>query len=161
MPRLAGFAWTADDLAAALGATRSRDARGGWTDAFAMVRAQVLLAAHARGLLAIETAHDQEADEKSFRAAAAGARADGFSGMMASHPAQVLAINAAFAPSEDELAEARAVIAAFESADGEPMLGLDRRSIGQIELAQARRVLGLGDLGPADSRPRSPILRTA
>src|SRR6478736_2626624 len=55
LPRLAGLTWGAEDLSAAIGASRKRDERGYWMDAFRYVRAQVLLAAHARRVLAIDT----------------------------------------------------------------------------------------------------------
>ena len=160
LPRLAGFAWTAEGLGAAISATRSRDARGGLTDAFRWVRTQVLLTAHARGLLAIEAPHTDGADEKTFRIAVRDARADGFTGMLACHPAQVGAINTAFTPNEDELAGARAVIAAFEAEKAE-LGGVDRRGVGQPELNHARRMLGLADGLGGDTRPRTPILRSA
>ena len=57
LPRLAGLGWGAERLGTALGATRKRDAKGGWTDAFRFVRAQTLLTAHACGVMAIETMH--------------------------------------------------------------------------------------------------------
>ena len=40
--------------------------------------------------------------------------------MMAIHPAQVAAINAAFTPTEDEIAAARAIVDAFAAAPGDP-----------------------------------------
>ena len=55
---------------------------------------------------------------KGLKRAAEEARADGFAGMLAIHPAQVEIINAAFTPSEDELAEARAIVAACRSFAG-------------------------------------------
>ncbi|MFX8712063.1 aldolase/citrate lyase family protein, partial [Acinetobacter baumannii] len=86
---------------------------GRWTDAFRFVRAQTLLAAHALGVAAIDTLHAEFADEAGLRAAAEAARADGFSGMLAIHPRQVALINSAFAPTDAELAQARAIVAAF------------------------------------------------
>ena len=57
LPRLAGLTWGAEDLSAAIGAGRKRDPQGRWTDTFRFVRAQVLLTAHARGVMAIDTLH--------------------------------------------------------------------------------------------------------
>ena len=45
LPRLVGLTWGAEDLSAAIGASRKRDPQGRWTDTFRFVRAQVLLAA--------------------------------------------------------------------------------------------------------------------
>ena len=142
-PRLAGLTWGAEDLSAAIGATRKRDAKGGWTDAFRMVRSTVLLAAHARGALAIDTLFADFRDLAGLEKAAAESRADGFNGMLAIHPAQVPVINAAFTPSEAELEEARAVVAAFEAEPGTGVVQLDGRMLDRPHLAQARHLLGL------------------
>lgn len=56
-------------------------------------------------------------DEAGLTASAAHARRLGFGGKAAIHPAQLRAIRAAFAPTADEVAWARRVVAAFEAAD--------------------------------------------
>jgi citrate lyase subunit beta/citryl-CoA lyase len=58
---------------------------------------------------------------------AARARRDGFTGMMAIHPAQVPVINDAFTPSAAEVAHAQAVVAAFEAQPGAGALSLEGR----------------------------------
>jgi citrate lyase subunit beta/citryl-CoA lyase len=142
-PRLAGLTWGAEDLSAAIGATRKRDAAGCWTDAFRMIRAQTLLTAHARGVSAIDTLHADFADEAGLKAAAEAARADGFAGMLAIHPAQVPVINQAFTPSEQELAEARAIVAAFSENPDAGTLQIERRMIDRPHYLLAKRVLGI------------------
>jgi citrate lyase subunit beta/citryl-CoA lyase len=62
--------------------------------------------------------------------------------MMAIHPAQVAVINDAFTPSEVEIAQARAVVAAFEASPGAGALSLDGRMIDRPHLVQAQRTLG-------------------
>jgi citrate lyase subunit beta/citryl-CoA lyase len=99
------------------------------------------------------------ADEKGLKSATRDARADGFTGMAAIHPLQVPVINAAFAPTEEELDHARALVAAFGS--GEDETGIDRRGTSLPELRHARRVLGLEDETTQPATPRAPILRTA
>ena len=143
MPRLAGLTWGAEDLSAAIGATRKRDKDGRWTDTFRYARTQTLLAAHARGVAAIDTLHADFADAKGLKRAAEEARADGFAGMLAIHPAQVEIINAAFTPSEDELDEARAIVEAFKQNPGVGTLQIDRRMIDRPHYKLALRVLGL------------------
>jgi citrate lyase subunit beta/citryl-CoA lyase len=143
LPRLAAITWGAEDLGAVLGATRKRDARGRWTDAFRLVRAQTLLVAHAVGCGAIETLHADFRDEAGLAQAAAEAAADGFAGMLAIHPAQVAVINRAFAPDDAALAEARAIVAAFAANPGAGTLQIDGRMIDQPHLRQARALLGL------------------
>jgi len=144
MPRLGGLTWGAEDLSAVLGASRKRDASGAWTDAFRFIRAQCLLAAHAKGVWAIDTLHDDFKDEDGTRRAAESARADGFSGMLAIHPAQVPIINAAFAPTEAELAEAQAIVALFASNPGAGTLQYNGRMVDQPHLKMAKLLLGLG-----------------
>ena len=143
LPRLAGLTWGAEDLSAAIGATRKRDAAGKWTDAFRFARTQTLLTAHARGVDAIDTLHADFADLDGLKQAAEGARADGFGGMLAIHPAQVPVINAAFSPSEEELAEARAVIAAFAANPDAGALQINGRMIDRPHVRLAERVLGI------------------
>src|SRR5690606_4570025 len=96
--RLAGLTWGAEDLAGALGARRKRDPSGQWCDAFRFVRSQVLLTAHAGGIMAIDTLHADFRDLDALARIARDARADGFTGMLAIHPAQVPVINDAFNP---------------------------------------------------------------
>jgi len=143
LPRLAGLTWGAEDLSAAIGATRKRDAAGSWTDTFRFARTQTLLTAHARGVMAIDTLHADFADADGLRRAAEEAHADGFSGMLAIHPAQVEIINQAFTPSDEEVAEARAIVAAFAAAPDAGALQIDGRMIDRPHLSLARRVLGL------------------
>src|SRR5688500_3103830 len=140
-PRLAGLTWGAEDLSAAIGATRKRDARGYWADTFRFVRAQVLLAAHARGVLAIDTLHADFNDLEGLERIAADAYADGFAGMLAIHPSQVPVINIAFTPGDEEIAQARAIVNAFSANPGAGALQLDGKMIDQPHLEQARRLL--------------------
>lgn len=143
MPRLAGLTWGAEDLSAELGAARKRDGHGQWTDAFRFVRAQTLLVARARGVWAIDTLFADFRDIEGTKLAAQAARADGFSGMLAIHPSQVPLINAAFTPSEDELAAARAVVDAFAANPGVGAIQLNGRMLDQPHLRQAKALLGI------------------
>ena len=141
LPRLAGLTWGAEDLSAAIGAARKRDGEGRWTDTFRFVRSQVLLAAHARGIMAIDTLHAEFRDLDGLGRVALESYADGFTGMLAIHPSQVPVINAAFTPSEVEIAEAQAIVNAFSANPGVGALSLDGRMLDQPHLEQARRLL--------------------
>ncbi|OYW46135.1 MAG: CoA ester lyase [Sphingomonadales bacterium 32-68-7] len=144
-PRLAGLTWGAEDLSAALGAERKRGADGLWTDTFRWVRAQVLLTAHAIGVMPVDTLYSDFRDVVGLERAAAESFADGFGGMLAIHPGQVAAINAAFTPGPEAIARARAIIAAFDAEPGAGALSLDGAMIDRPHLEQARRLLaGLG-----------------
>lgn len=141
LPRLTGLTWGAEDLSAAIGASRKRDERGYWMDAFRYVRAQVLLTAHARGVLAIDTLHAEFRDIEALKRIAAESYSEGFSGMLAIHPSQVPVINEAFTPGEAEIARARAIVNAFSANPGAGALQLDGQMIDQPHLDQARKLL--------------------
>jgi citrate lyase subunit beta/citryl-CoA lyase len=138
---LAGLTWGAEDLPAAIGATAARLADGNYTPPLEIVRALALFGAHAAGVPAIETVFPAFRDLDGLAAYAARGRRDGFSGMMAIHPAQVPVINAAFAPDEAEVAMARRIVAAFAAAPGAGALQLDGRMIDAPHLKQARALL--------------------
>jgi citrate lyase subunit beta/citryl-CoA lyase len=139
--RLAGVTWGAEDLPAAIGAATSREADGAYTPPYEIVRALCLFGAAAAGAMPIETVYPAFRDLDGLAAYAARARRDGFMGMMAIHPAQVPVINAAFTPSDAEVAHARAVVDAFEANPQAGALSLDGRMIDRPHLVQAQRIL--------------------
>lgn len=139
--RLAGLTWGAEDLPAAIGATSAREADGRYTSPYEMVRNLALMGAHAAGVAAIETVYPTIKDLDGLAAYAARGARDGFTGMMAIHPQQVAAINAAFSPSADAIAEAERIVAAFAAHPGTGALQLDGRMIDAPHLKQARAIL--------------------
>lgn len=138
---LAGLTWGAEDLPAAIGAATSREDDGRFTPPYEIARTLALFGAHAAGVPAIETVYPDFRDAEGLDRFARRAARDGFTGMMAIHPAQVATINAAFTPTPDQIAQARRVIAAFEAAPSAGALQLDGRMIDAPHLAQARRLL--------------------
>ena len=138
---LAGLTWGAEDLPAAIGAATAREDDGRYTAPYELARSLTLFGAHAAGVAAIETVYPAFRDSDGLAAYAARAARDGFTGMMAIHPAQVATINAAFTPIAEQIAYARAVVAAFEAAPGAGALQLDGRMIDAPHLVQARRLL--------------------
>ena len=141
--QLAGLTWGAEDLPAAIGANSAREEDGSYTAPYEMVRSLTLFAAHAAGLPAIETVFPRIDAPEALAAYVGRARRDGFTGMMAIHPAQVEIINAGFSPSEDEIAWARSVVEAFAAAPGIGALKLAGKMVDRPHLIQARRVLAL------------------
>ncbi|MFS0737662.1 CoA ester lyase [Sphingomonas sp. 1P06PA] len=139
--RLTGLTWGAEDLPAAIGAVSSRDADGMLTAPYQLARSLTLFAAAAAGVPPIETVFPAIRDLDGLAAYAARAARDGFTGMMAIHPAQIAPINAAFTPSETAIAQARAVIAAFAASPGAGALMLDGRMIDAPHLKQARALV--------------------
>lgn len=143
--RLLGLTWGAEDLPAAIGATTSREADGSYTSPYEVARAMTLFAAHAAGAAAIDTVFPAIKDETGLSAYAARARRDGFTGMMAIHPSQVEAINAAFTPSADEAARAQAIVDAFAANPNAGVLQVDGKMVDAPHLKQAKHILSLAD----------------
>ncbi len=139
--RLAGLTWGVEDLGTALGVLGRRDASGALTFTFQLARSACLLTAAALGVQAIDSVHVDFRDSQGLARELADARRDGFSGKLAIHPDQVSAINAAFAPTAAECAQARRIVAAFASAGGAGVASLDGQMIDRPHLIQAQRVL--------------------
>jgi citrate lyase subunit beta/citryl-CoA lyase len=128
-------------LPAAIGAISAREADGRYTPVYDVVRTLALMGAHAAGVLAIDTIYPAFRDQEGLARYAARARRDGFTGMLAIHPAQIAPINAAFTPSEAEIAHARAVIAAFATGGGAGAIALDGKMLDAPHLRAAERIL--------------------
>ena len=139
--RLAGLTWGAEDLPAAIGAMTSREADGGYTAPYQLARSLTLFGAHAANVPAIETVYPDFRDLDGLTAYAKRGYRDGFTGMLAIHPTQIAVINAAFTPTDSQIAHARAVIAAFDAHPEAGALSLDGKMIDAPHLAAARRVL--------------------
>jgi citrate lyase subunit beta/citryl-CoA lyase len=139
--RLMGLTWGAEDLSAAVGAATNRDENGDWLPTYEMARSFCLLAAAAAEVAAIDTVFTDFKNADGLRRYASNARRDGFSGMLAIHPAQVETINAAFIPTAEELERATRIVELFETNPGEGAIGLDGEMIDRPHLLQARRLL--------------------
>ncbi|HSJ78511.1 MAG TPA: CoA ester lyase [Erythrobacter sp.] len=139
--RLVAMSWGAEDLSSALGARQQRGADGEYSHTYEMARSLCLIGASAAGVAAIETVQPEFRDLVSLEARARSVRAQGFRGMLAIHPAQVDPINAAFTPSVDELAHARAVVQAFDDHPGAGVVALDGAMLDRPHLALAQRLL--------------------
>ncbi|MBX9860325.1 MAG: CoA ester lyase [Sphingomonas sp.] len=140
-PRLAGLTWGAEDLPAAIGASTSREADGGYTAPHQLARSLTLFGAHAAGVPAIETVYPDFRDIDGLAAYAARGRRDGFTGMMAIHPTQVSVINAAFTPSAEEITKAQAIVDLFVANPGAGALSLDGRMVDAPHLKAAQALL--------------------
>lgn len=139
--RLIGLTWGAEDLPAAIGAITSREADGRYTPVYEVVRTLALMGAHAAGVQAIDTVFPAFKDSVGLATYAARARRDGFTGMLAIHPAQISIINAAFSPSLEEIAHARAVVALFAANPGAGALSLEGKMLDAPHLKAAERLL--------------------
>lgn len=141
-PEICGLTWGAEDLPAAIGALSAREADGGYTEPYRMVRSLALFAAHAAGVPAIETVYPDIRDAAGLEAYARRGRRDGFTGMLAIHPAQVEVINRAFTPSGEEIARAERIVAAFAASPEAGAIQLDGRMLDRPHLKLAMAVIG-------------------
>ncbi|MCK8610408.1 CoA ester lyase [Agromyces sp. C10] len=111
VPIVSALMWGAEDLVASLGGGSSRHADGRYRDVAQHARSQVLLAAGAHGVAAIDAVHLDLADAEGLRAEAEDAAALGFRATACVHPDQVAVVREAYAPDPDRLAWARALLA--------------------------------------------------
>jgi citrate lyase subunit beta/citryl-CoA lyase len=140
-PRLVGLTWGSEDLATALGASTNRDASGEWAFTYRLVRSLTLMGARAAGVEAIDTLYPDFRDEAGLRTASRASRAEGFTGRLAIHPAQVVPINESYMPSTEEIEHARRVVAAFEASPGAGAVGLDGKMVDIPHLKQAQALI--------------------
>jgi len=139
--RLVAMSWGAEDLSAALGASASRDDAGNWLPTYELARSLALCAAAAAEVAAIDTVYTDFRDTKGLAKYAANARRDGFSGMLAIHPAQVEIINRAFVPTAAEIARAMRIVELFADNPDAGTLGMDGEMIDRPHLLRAQRLL--------------------
>ena len=139
--RLIGLTWGPEDLSAELGAEANRDAAGELTEPYRLARSICLYGAAAAKVPAIETIHVDFRNAEVLRRDTELARRDGFSGRLAIHPAQVPVINEVFTPSPEQIAKAKAVVAAFAAQPGAGTVGIDGKMFDRPHLLRAQALL--------------------
>jgi citrate lyase subunit beta/citryl-CoA lyase len=104
-----------------------------------------LLAARAEGRLALDGVYLDLHDLAGFERECMQGRELGFDGKTLIHPRTIETANRVFAPSDEELENARRVIEAFESArdEGRGVAVLDGRLVEELHVQEARRLLAL------------------
>jgi citrate lyase subunit beta / citryl-CoA lyase len=140
-PRMAGLVVGTNDLAADLALPPDSD-RLGLITALSLI----VLAARAHGLAVLDGVHPDVTDEAGFEAACRQGRRLGFDGKTLIHPRTIETANRVFGPSTEALAQARRVVAAFAEAAGrgEAVTLLDGRLVEALHVAEAQRLLALG-----------------
>jgi citrate lyase subunit beta/citryl-CoA lyase len=146
--RLIGLSWGAEDLAAELGAQSNRDQEGRYTAPYGLARTLCLMAAAAAEVPAIETIYMDYRDADGLRRDTEDARRDGFTGRLAIHPAQVPIINQTFTPSVGTLAQAQAIVAAFEASPGAGVVGIEGVMYDRPHLLRAQRLIARAKATP-------------
>lgn len=129
-PRLAGLMLGAADLAADLGAAPT------WPP-LAHARARLVQACALAGIMPIDSPFFDLRDGDGLAGEVMAAAAFGFVAKAAIHPGQIQTINAAFTPTDAEIAHARAVLAANQGGIGV----VDGRMVDEAVARRARRVL--------------------
>jgi len=140
-PRVVALTWGAEDLADSIGASSNKDETGAYTYTYEMARSFCVLGAATAGVAAIETISADFRDLEALKARAEKVRRDGYLGMLAIHPAQVPVINAAFTPTEAEIAEAQEIVDVFAANPGVGAIGWKGGMLDRPYLARAERLL--------------------
>jgi len=127
--------------------TRGRLVPGRASEVYAL--SQVLLAARAAGLDAIDTPYFELRDRTGLEAHARFAADLGFDGKAVIHPDQIEIVNLVFTPSAEAVAEARQVLAAYGDAEarGVGAVSLGGRFIDAAHVRGARQILARARVG--------------
>ena len=105
----------------------------------------VVLAARDAGVAVLDGVYNDVKDAAGFEQECRQGRDLGFDGKTLVHPGQVEACNATFAPSEAEVEDARAVLAAWEEGAGSGVVTVGGRMVEQLHVDVAQRVLAIAE----------------
>jgi citrate lyase subunit beta/citryl-CoA lyase len=106
-----------------------------------------LLAARAQGRVILDGVYNDVRDREGFEAECVQGREMGFDGKTLIHPGQVEPCNRVFAPTDAQVEESRAVLAAWESAlaEGRGVATVNGRMIENLHVDSARRILAVAE----------------
>jgi citrate lyase subunit beta/citryl-CoA lyase len=141
-PRVGGLVMGTSDLAKDLHAQHTRD-RLPMLTALSLC----LLAARAYDLAILDGVHLDLADDEGFAQSCRQGHELGFDGKTLIHPKTIAVANAAFAPSPEEVAWSRRIIAAHQaaSAAGKGVVLVEGKLIETLHVESARRLVALAD----------------
>ena len=136
--RLEAIIFGAEDYAASIGATRTREA----TEVL-YARSAVVTACAANDLQAIDMVYIDFRDTEGLRLEAQQGAGLGFSGKQIIHPSQVAPVQEAFTPSDEAIEYAQRVVNAFTASqkEGRGAFALDGKMIDMPLLKNAQKVL--------------------
>jgi citrate lyase subunit beta / citryl-CoA lyase len=102
-----------------------------------------VIAARAHGVGVLDGVFNALADDDGFAAECQQGRAFGFDGKTVIHPRQISTANATFSPSETEIADAQAIVAAFAAPQNaaKGVIALSGRMVERLHLDMAKSVL--------------------
>jgi citrate lyase subunit beta / citryl-CoA lyase len=140
--RLGGFVMGINDLAKETGARMTRD-RAPFQAALTLS----VCAARAHGLIALDGVHNEISDLDLLKAHCEQGRDLGFDGKTLIHPSHLDICNTAFSPPAEEVAWARAVIAAFADPAnaGKGALRVENRLAERLHLDQAEKLVAIAE----------------
>ena len=140
--RLAGFVMGTNDLAKD---TRARLLPG--RAAMLPWLMTALAAARAHGIDILDGVYNNLSDADGFRTECEQGRDCGFDGKTLIHPDQIAAANEIYAPSQQEIESARAIVAAFEEPEnaGKGAISLNGRMVERLHAEMAKRTLALAE----------------
>ena len=106
-----------------------------------------MLAGRAHGLVMLDGVHLDLNDDDGHMASCRQGVELGFDGKTLIHPKQIAAANAAFAPDEDALRQAKKVIAAHQAAaaEGKGVVVVDGRLVENLHVEEAKRQVELAE----------------
>jgi citrate lyase subunit beta/citryl-CoA lyase len=104
-----------------------------------------LLAARATGTSILDGVYNDVRDTDGFLAECRQGRELGFDGKTLIHPGQVEGANATFAPSEQQVDEARGILEAWEDGAGSGVVTYRGRMIENLHVETARRTLAIDE----------------
>jgi citrate lyase subunit beta / citryl-CoA lyase len=102
-----------------------------------------LLAARATGTAILDGVYNDVQDSDGFLAECRQGREMGFDGKTLIHPAQVAGANAAFAPSEQAVEDARGIVQAWEDGRGSGVVTYRGKMVENLHVESARRTLAI------------------
>ncbi len=107
-----------------------------------------LLAARSARISIVDGVHLDLNDEEGFELSCRQGRELGFEGKTLIHPKQVAAANAAFGPTDDDIAWARKIIAASDAAraEGKGVVVVDGKLVENLHVLEARRMVALEEM---------------
>jgi citrate lyase subunit beta / citryl-CoA lyase len=102
-----------------------------------------LLAARAAGVMILDGVYNDVKDTDGFLAECRQGRELGFDGKTLIHPGQVDGANAAFAPSEEAVEEARGILQAWEDGRGSGVVTYRGKMVENLHVESAQRTLSI------------------
>lgn len=138
--RLTTFVMGFNDLAKEMLAEQDRAV-------FGPVMTQAVIAARAYGLNIIDSVYNDFSDPNGLEAECLEAKKLGFDGKSLIHPAQIETANWVFAPHADAIAEAEAIIAAFNDPvhAGKGVIVVDGKMTELLHLKQAKQLVAIAE----------------